>query len=133
MLNNDPATNRPTIPIYADDGAYNPWGFEQHPQTMPQLNTVWSCPSGTPVIAIAGAGRETVSFQVYVTAGVGANSALGSVNLTVSLSTAQAQPLPLTTQEVPVLLVTLKATFPIHLRGRIPPPIYSPPGRCPIR
>ncbi|MGD0732196.1 MAG: glycoside hydrolase domain-containing protein [Terracidiphilus sp.] len=84
MLNNDPATNQPTIPIYADDGAYNPWGFEQHPQPMPQLNPVWSCPSGTPVIAIAGAGRETVSFQVYLTAGLGANSALGSVNLTVS-------------------------------------------------
>jgi hypothetical protein len=84
MLNNSPTTNQPTIPIYADDGAYNPWGFEQHPQPMPQLNTVWSCPSGTPVIAIAGSGRETVSFQVYVTAGVGANSALGSVNLVVS-------------------------------------------------
>ena len=84
MLNDDPATNRPTIPIYADDGAYNPWGFEQQPQPMPQLNPVWSCPSGTPVIAIAGAGRETVSFQVYVTAGVGANSALSSVNLAVS-------------------------------------------------
>ena len=86
MLNNSSSTNQPTIPIYADDGAYNPWGFEQHPQTLPELNTVWSCPSpaGTPVIAIAGAGRETVSFQVYVSAGVGANSALGSVNLTVS-------------------------------------------------
>ena len=84
MLNNNPTTNQPTIPIYADDGAYSPWGFEQHPQSMPQLNTVWSCPSGTPVIAIAGAGRETVSFQVYVAAGMGANSALGSVNLTVS-------------------------------------------------
>src|ERR1039458_7161168 len=84
MLNNDPATNRPTIPIYADDGAYNPWGFEQHPPPMPQLNTVWSCPSGTPVIAIAGAGRETVSFQVYLTGVLGATSALGSVILLVS-------------------------------------------------
>ena len=84
MLNNSETTNQPTIPIYADDGAFTPWGFEQHPQAMPQLNSVWSCPSGTPVIEVAGAGRETISFQVYVTAGVGTGSALSNVSLTVS-------------------------------------------------
>jgi hypothetical protein len=84
MLNNSPTTNQPTIPLYLDDGAYNPWGFEQQPQPMPQLNTVWSCPSGTPAIAIAGSGRETVSFQVYLTAGASSNSALSAVNLVVS-------------------------------------------------
>ena len=57
LLNNSQTSNQPTIPIYADDGAFSPWGFQQHPQTMPELNSVWSCPSGTPVIAIAGAGR----------------------------------------------------------------------------
>ena len=84
MLNNNASTNQPTIPIFADDGAFNPLGFEQHPQPMMQLNTVYSCPSGSPVIEVAGAGRETISFQVYVTAGVGTGSALSDVNLAVS-------------------------------------------------
>lgn len=84
MLNNNATTNQPTIPIFADDGNFNPWGFEQHPQSMPQLNSVWSCPSGTPVIAVAGAGRETVSFQVFISAGVGSNSALSDVSVAVS-------------------------------------------------
>jgi Chitobiase/beta-hexosaminidase C-terminal domain/IPT/TIG domain/Domain of unknown function (DUF4091)/Family of unknown function (DUF6067) len=84
LLNNSQTSNQPTIPIYADDGAFSPWGFEQHPQTTPELNSVWSCPSGTPVIAIAGSGRETISFQVYVTAGVGTGSALSGVSLTIT-------------------------------------------------
>ena len=79
MLNNNATTNQPTIPIYADDGNFNPWGFEQHPQTIAELNDVWSCPSGTPLIAVAGAGRETVSFQVFISAGIGSNSALSPV------------------------------------------------------
>lgn len=84
MLNNDTTTNQPTIPTYIDDGNFNPWGFEQHPQPMPELNSVWSCPSGTPVITVAGAGRETISFQVFISAGVGSNSALSDVSVAVS-------------------------------------------------
>jgi hypothetical protein len=84
MLNNDATTNRPTIPYYADDGNFNPWGFSQHPQAITDLNPVWSCPVGTPVITVAGAGRETVSFQVFITAGSGSGSALTDVNVTVS-------------------------------------------------
>ena len=68
MLNNSPTTNQPTIPTMLYDGTYNPWGYSQHPQAVTQLNTNWSCPSGTPVISIAGAGRETVSFQLFITA-----------------------------------------------------------------
>ena len=68
MLNNSPTTNQPTIPIMLYDGTYSPWGYSQHPQPVTQLNTNWSCPSGTPVISIAGAGRETVSFQLFITA-----------------------------------------------------------------
>jgi hypothetical protein len=84
MLNNDATTNQPTIPVLEDDGNFNPWGFQQHPQTIAELNDVWSCPSGTPVIAVAGAGRETVSFQVFISAGVGSNSALSDVSVAVS-------------------------------------------------
>ena len=80
MLNNNATTNQPTVPIYADDGNFNPWGFEQHPQTIAELNDVWSCPSGSPVISVAGAGRETVSFQLFISAG----SALSGVSVTVS-------------------------------------------------
>jgi hypothetical protein len=84
MLNHDAATNRPTVPILLADGNFNPWGFQQHPQAITELNSVWSCQSGMPVIAVAGAGRETISFQVFISAGVGANSALSNVSLTVS-------------------------------------------------
>ena len=38
----------------------------------------------TPVITVAGAGRETVSFQVFISAGVGSNSALSDVSVAVS-------------------------------------------------
>ncbi|MHB1441078.1 MAG: glycoside hydrolase domain-containing protein, partial [Cuniculiplasma sp.] len=69
MLNNQATTNQPSIPTYTDDGYFNPWGYQQHPQSMTELNPVWSCPSsGTPEISVAGAGRETVSFQVFITA-----------------------------------------------------------------
>jgi len=68
MLNNSPTTNQPTIPTMLYDGTYSPWGYSQHPQAVTQLNTNWSCPSGTPVISIAGAGRETMSFQLFITA-----------------------------------------------------------------
>ncbi len=84
MLNNDTTTNQPTIPIYADDGNFNPWGFEQHPPSITELNSVWSCPSGSPVITVAGSGRETISFQVFISAGVGSNSALSDVSVAVS-------------------------------------------------
>ncbi len=82
MLNNDPATNQPTIPVMLLDGAYTPVGIWQHPQAVTQLNTNWSCPSGTPVISIAGAGRETVSFQVFITAP--AATALSDVSVTIA-------------------------------------------------
>ncbi len=59
-------------------------GYKQSPQPIMELNHVWSCPSGTSVIAVAGAGRETISFQVFITAGVGANSALTDVSVNVS-------------------------------------------------
>ncbi len=82
MLNNDPTTNRPTIPIMLYDGTYSPWGYTQHPLPVTQLNTNWSCPSGTPVIAIAGAGRETVAFQIFITAPAASTLSDVSVNIT---------------------------------------------------
>ncbi len=82
MLNNDASTNEPTIPIYEFDGNFNPWGFQQHPQTITELNSVWSCPSGSPVIAVAGAGRETVSFQLFISAS--ASAGLSDVSVAVS-------------------------------------------------
>ncbi len=85
MLNNDSSTNQPTIPTYLDDGNFNPWGYQQHPLTIAQLNDVWSCPrQGKPVISVAGAGRETVSFQVFISAGMGSNSSLSDVSVSVS-------------------------------------------------
>lgn len=74
MLNNQSRTMQPSIPTYLDDGNFNPWGYPAHPQSLPQLNPVWSCPSGSPAIAVAGAKRETVSFQVFITAGPGDHS-----------------------------------------------------------
>ena len=82
MLNNDPATNRPTIPVMLYDGTYSPWGYTQHPQAITQLNTNWSCPSGTPVISIAGAGRETVAFQIFITAPAASSLSDVSVGIT---------------------------------------------------
>ena len=82
MLNNDSATNRPTIPIMLYDGTYSPWGYTQHPQPITQLNTNWSCPSGTPVIAIAGSGRETVAFQIFITAPAATSLSDVSVGIT---------------------------------------------------
>ena len=82
MLNNNPATNQPTIPTMLYDGTYSPWGYSQHPQAVTQLNTNWSCPSGTPVISIAGAGRETVSFQLFITAP--AATTLSDVSVTIT-------------------------------------------------
>jgi hypothetical protein len=82
MLNNNPTTNQPTIPIMLYDGTYSPWGYSQHPQAVTQLNTNWSCPSGTPVISIAGAGRETVSFQLFITAP--AATTLSDVSVTIT-------------------------------------------------
>jgi hypothetical protein len=84
MLSNDATTNQPTIPTFSDDGNFNPWGWSARPQTIAELNSVWSCPSGSPVIAVAGAGRETVSFQVFISAGKGTGAALSDVNVTVS-------------------------------------------------
>jgi hypothetical protein len=82
MLNNSANTNQPVIPTYADDGNFNPYGFEEHPQAITELNDVWSCPSGRPEITMAGAGRETVSFQLFLTASP--NAALNRVSVTVS-------------------------------------------------
>jgi len=82
MLNNSSTTNQPTIPIMLYDGTYSPWGYSQHPQAVTQLNTNWSCPSGTPVISIAGAGRETVSFQLFITAP--AATTLSDVSVTIA-------------------------------------------------
>ncbi|MGA2632668.1 MAG: glycoside hydrolase domain-containing protein [Terracidiphilus sp.] len=86
MLNNNPTTNQPTIPIMLLDGTYSPWGYSQHPQAVTQLNTNWSCPSsGPPVISIAGAGRETVSFQLFITAP--AATTLSDVSVTITALT----------------------------------------------
>jgi hypothetical protein len=82
MLNNDPTTNQPTIPIALYDGTYSPWGYTPHPQAITQLNTNWSCPSGTPVISIAGAGRETVAFQIFITAPAASTLSDVSVGIT---------------------------------------------------
>ena len=82
MLSNDATTNQPTIPTYEFDGNFDPWGFKAHPQPITVLNDVWSCPSGSPAIAVAGAGRETVSFQLFISASAG--SALSGVSVTVS-------------------------------------------------
>ncbi len=87
MLNNKPTSNKPTIPTYADDGYFNPWGYTELAATHPpmsQLNPVYSCPGGTPQITLAGAGRETVSFQIFITANTGANAALSGVTVDVS-------------------------------------------------
>ncbi|MHB2007481.1 MAG: glycoside hydrolase domain-containing protein [Acidobacteriaceae bacterium] len=89
MLNNQPGSNRPTIPVFMtngklDDGNFDPWGYPQHPQPLTALNSVWSCSSGMPKITVAGAGRETVSFQIFITAGPGANAGLSDVSVAVS-------------------------------------------------
>ena len=84
MLGNQATTNVPTIPTYLDDGNFNPAGYPGHTQPITELNPVWSCPSGTPVISLAGAGRETVSFQVFITAGLGASAALSNVTVDVT-------------------------------------------------
>ena len=86
MLNNNPTTNQPTIPTYLDDGNFNPWGYQQHPQPITELNPVWSCPSGTPVISLAGAGRETVSFQVFITAAPGSVNPSALTGVTVGVT-----------------------------------------------
>ncbi len=82
MLNNDPATNKPTIPTMLYDGTYSPWGYSQRPQPITQLNTNWSCPSGSPVISIAGSGRETVAFQIFITAPAATSLTSVSVGIT---------------------------------------------------
>jgi len=87
MLNNQPSSNAPTIPTYADDGYFNPWGYTELATTHPpmtQLNPVWYCPGGTPAITLAGAGRETVSFQIFITANTGAGAALSDVAVDVT-------------------------------------------------
>ncbi len=84
MLNNQATTNAPNIPTYLDDGNFNPWGYPQHPQPITELNPVYSCPGGTPTIALQGAGRETVSFQVFITAGLGTSAALSGVSVAVT-------------------------------------------------
>ncbi len=84
MLNNQATTNQPSIPTYLDDGNFSPWGYQQHPQPITELNPVYSCPGGTPTIALQGAGRETVSFQVFITAGLGTNAALSGVSVAVT-------------------------------------------------
>jgi len=86
MLNNQGTTNQPSIPTYLDDGYFNPWGYQQHPQPMTELNPVWSCPSGTPVISLAGAGRETVSFQVFITAAPGSVNPSALTGVTVGVT-----------------------------------------------
>ena len=82
MLNNDATTNQPVIPTYEFDGNFNPWGFKGHPESIAELNDVWSCPSGSPEITMAGAGRETVSFQIFISAS--AKAALSHVSVAVS-------------------------------------------------
>ncbi len=82
MLNNDASTNQPVIPTYDFDGNFNPWGFPGHPQSIAELNDVWSCPSGSPVITMAGSGRETVSFQLFISAS--SKAALSHVSVNVS-------------------------------------------------
>ena len=82
MLNNNTSTNQPTIPTMLYDGTYSPWGYTPHPQPITQLNTNWSCPSGTPVISIAGAGRETVAFQIFITAPAATSLSDVSVGIT---------------------------------------------------
>ncbi len=86
MLNNAPTTNVPTIPTYLDDGNFNPAGYTgatTHPPIW-ELNPVYSCPGGTPAITLQGAGNETVSFQVLITAppGAGLTGVTVDVNFT---------------------------------------------------
>ena len=92
LLNNQATTNQPTIPTYQYDGNFNPWGYQQHPQSITQLNPVYSCPGGTPTISIAGAGRETVSFQVFITAGLGTSAALTGVSVGVNFTSGPGTP-----------------------------------------
>jgi hypothetical protein len=68
MLNNDSTTNRQAVPNFLDDGNFDPWGYKQHPQTIAELNSIWSCSSSTPVITVNGVGRETTPFQVFISA-----------------------------------------------------------------
>jgi hypothetical protein len=79
---NDPTTNQPIIPVYAGAGEFNPQGYALHPAPLTQLNPVWSCPAGTPTISVAGAGRETVAFQLMISAGT--SVALSNVSVNVS-------------------------------------------------
>lgn len=116
MLNNDPTTNQPTVPIYALDGNFNPWGYSQHPQTIAEQNSVWSCPLGIPVIKVAGAGRETVSFQVFISAGPSANSALSDVSVSIT---------PLFGPGVLTSNNTGKSDVTRYLEGYVP---YTTPG-----
>ncbi len=86
LLNNDSSSNAPNIPIYSYDGNFNPAGYTgatAHPP-ITELNPVYSCPGGTPTIALAGAGNETVSFQVFITAGTGTSAALSNVTVDIT-------------------------------------------------
>jgi hypothetical protein len=79
---NEPATNQPTIPVDVNAGEFDPNGYPLHPAPLTQLNPAWSCPAGAPTISVAGAGRETVAFQLMITAG--ASAALSNVSVTIS-------------------------------------------------
>ena len=88
MLANQATTNQPTIPTYLDDGNFKPTGYTgatTHPPIW-ELNPVWSCPSTSPngAITLQGAGNETVSFQVLITAppGAGLTGVTVDVNFT---------------------------------------------------
>ncbi len=79
---NQATTNLPTIPVDVNAGEFDPNGYPLHPAPLTQLNPVWSCPAGAPVISVQGAGRETVAFQLMITAGSG--TALSNVSVNIS-------------------------------------------------
>ncbi len=62
LQGNDPASNQPVVPT---QGGYF------FPQSYLSTNDVWSAATST--VSIAGAQRETVAFQLFVTASAGAS------------------------------------------------------------
>jgi hypothetical protein len=82
LQGNQPLLNEPTIPVYQGAGEFDPNGYPLHPQPITQQNPVYSCPNGAPALTIAGAGRETVAFQLQVTAG--SNAGVSGVTVTIS-------------------------------------------------
>jgi hypothetical protein len=118
MLNNNSATNQPTIPVMLYDGTYSPWGYTQRPQPITQLNTNWSCPSGTPVISIAGSGRETVAFQIFITAPAATSLSDDTELRVVASRLAPSRPQAEIASDIPASLESLLASQGQNIRQR---------------